>query len=89
MVSRGFPGHVEDTNMDEKDIPDPFQALLGAETTFKHRNMMVLMVKIGAKISLKSYTNRMKSYKILLKIGFKWRSLASTLEPLLPEKKNW
>jgi hypothetical protein len=37
--------HIGGTNMDEKDMPDSFQALPGAKTAFKHRNMMVLMVK--------------------------------------------
>ena len=44
---QGVPEHTGGTNMDEKDMPDPFQALPGAKTALKHRKIMVLMVKIG------------------------------------------
>ena len=43
----GVPEHTGGTNMDEKDMPDPFQALPGAKTGLKHRKLMVLMVKFG------------------------------------------
>ena len=44
--SGGFPEHTGGTNMDEKDMPDPFQALPGAKTSLKHKNMIDLTVNI-------------------------------------------
>ena len=43
------PGHLEGTNMDEKDMPNPFQALPEAKTSLKHRNMIDFKVKIKSK----------------------------------------
>ena len=45
----GGPEHTGGTIMDEKDMPDPFQALPGAKTPFKHMKMIDFKVKIKSK----------------------------------------
>ena len=49
----GVPEHIEGTNMDENDMPDPFQALPEAKTPLKHRNMIDFRVNKFPKFSPK------------------------------------